>query len=266
MGVSQAFALERFLAGRGFAKKPEGLLSGLGAKLHRASELAPPGQRQGLLPTAVPPLDRLLDGGLPKGALVELSGRRSSGRFALGIAALASTTSSGQAAALVDLGNHLDPQGAEASGVELERLLWVRPARLREALAAAEMLLATGFPLVVVDLGLAPVRGGRFIPDAAWVRLARAAQAHGSALLLLTPYRMSGVVAEAVVGTAGARVFWRGSGRAPCLLAGVFSRLTLEKHVRTRPGGAETLSLSVAEGLCSSGREASGVRGEARKG
>ena len=116
--------------------------------------------------------------------LIELSGRRSCGRFSIGIAALASATSSGEAAALVDLGSHLDPQSAEAAGVDLTRLLWVRPRKLKEAVASAEMLLATGFPLVVVDLGLPPVRG-RFVPDAAWVRLTRAAHAHKAALLLL---------------------------------------------------------------------------------
>ena len=49
-----------------------------------------------------------------------------------------------------------------------------------------------------MDLGLAPVRG-RFVPDAAWVRLERAARSHGAALLLLAPYRVSGVAAESVV-------------------------------------------------------------------
>ena len=131
----------------------------------------------------VPALDRLLCGGLPRGGFVELSGRRSCGRFSIGIAALASATSSGEAAALVDLGSHLDPQAAEAAGVELERLLWVRPEKLKDAVASAEMLLSAGFPLVVLDLGLAPVRG-RFTPDAAWVRLERAARSRNAALLL----------------------------------------------------------------------------------
>jgi hypothetical protein len=242
MSVSQALVLERFLEGRGPAKKPDGLLSGLGARLCRASELPAPGQGRGLQPTAVPELDSLLAGGLPKGGLVELSGRRSSGRFSIGMATLASATSEGRAAALVDLGGHLDPQAAEDAGVELERLLWVRPVRVKEAVAAAEMLLATGFPLVVVDLGLPPMRGSRFVPDAAWVRLTRTAQAHGSSLLLLTPYRMSGVAAEAVVSAGRASACWRGSPSSR-LLAGLSSPLTLEKHPRVRPGVVETLSV-----------------------
>ncbi len=162
MGASQPLPIEEILEGKGLAKKLASLdlLSGLGARLTRASDLAPLTAPRDPIATMVPGLDRLLCGGLPRGGLVELSGRRSSGRFSIGLAALASATSSGEAAALVDLGGHLDPQSAEAAGADLTRLLWVRPARLKEAVASTEMLLAAGFPLVVADLGLAPVRGG----------------------------------------------------------------------------------------------------------
>ena len=105
------------------------------------------------------------------------------------------------------------------------------------------MLLATGFPLVVVDLGLAPLRG-RFLPDAAWVRLERAARDRHAALLLLAPYRISGVAAEAVVAADLPRAMWRGAGRAPRLLDGATSRLTLQKDARARTGIAESLSLT----------------------
>ncbi len=247
MGALQAQVLEQLLE-RGLAKKLPGLLAGSGARLLRASQLPSPGQTRGSLATGLSALDRLLAGGLPKGALVEIVGRRLSGRFSIGLAALAAITSSGQAAALVDLGDHLDPQAAERAGVDLTRLLRVRPRRVKEALASAEMLLAAGFPLVVADLGLAP-RHARFVPDAAWLRLARSAQAQGAALLLLTPYRLSGIVAEAVLSAQGARPIWQGSGRAPRLLTGISSRLTLEKHLRVRPGLTAPLSLSVPEAL-----------------
>jgi len=248
MGAPQALALEQFLEGRGFVKKPAGLLAGPGAKLLRASELPSPGQTRGSLATGLLVLDRLLAGGLPKGALVEVVGRRLSGRFSIALAALAAATSSGQAAALVDLGDHLDPQAAEKAGVELEHLLRVRPRRVKEALASAEMLLAAGFPLVVADLGLAP-RHTRFLPDAAWLRLARSAQAQDAAFLLLTPYRLSGIAAEAVLSAEGARPIWQGSGRTPRLLAGISSRLTLEKYGRLTPGTTASLPLSVPEAL-----------------
>src|SRR5262245_44949025 len=147
-------AIEQILEGSGLERKAAArdLLSGLGAKLTRASELASTsrGSAREQLATKVPALDRLLAGGLLRGALVEVTGRRSCGRFSIGISSLAAATSAGESAALVDLGGHLDPQSAEEAGVDLTRLLWVRPSKLKEAVASAEMLLAAGFQLVVV--------------------------------------------------------------------------------------------------------------------
>ena len=247
MHASQALALEAILEkGLGNAKKPGGLLAGLGARISIASDLRPRGQLRERLATGVEPLDRLLPGGLPKGKLIELAGRRSSGRFSIGLSALASVTSSGEPAALVDLGEHLDPRGAADSGVDLELLLWVRPRRVKEALASAEMLLNAGFPLVVADFGLS-AGGARFVPDAAWIRLARAVEAQGSSLLLLTPYRLSGIAADAVLATAASHPLWQGTGKSPRLLTGLSSRLTLQKLARETPGTARELRLSVQD-------------------
>src|SRR5262245_29213509 len=116
-----ALAIEQILEGSGLERKAAArdLLTGLGAKLTRASELASPGAAREQLTTKVSSLDRLLAGGLPRGGLVEVTGRRSSGRFSIGISSLASATSAGESAALVDLGGHLDPQSAEEAGVDL---------------------------------------------------------------------------------------------------------------------------------------------------
>ena len=247
MGSSPALVLEQFRQLERLAKKAGGaLLSGSGARLRRASELLSPDAEKTARPTAVPSLDRLLSGGLAPGSLLELSGRRSSGRFSLGLAALAAATSTGQAAAFVDLEDHFDPQSAAAAGVDLSRLLWARPRRVREALAASEMLIAAGFSLVVADLGLIPRT--RWVPDAAWVRLARAAAAQGASLLLSTPRRASGIAAGAVVSSA-AHPIWQGRGAAPRLLAGLDLRLTLEKLGRVTPGRRGT-DVAVGRGSC----------------
>ena len=262
MHASQALALEAILEkGLGNAKRPGGLLAGLGARISIASDLRPRGQLRERLATGVEPLDRLLPGGLPKGKLIELAGRRSSGRFSIGLSALASVTSSGEPAALVDLGEHLDPRGAADSGVDLELLLWVRPRRVKEALASAEMLLNAGFPLVVADFGLS-AGGARFVPDAAWIRLARAVEAQGSSLLLLTPYRLSGIAADAVLATAASHPLWQGAGKSPRLLTGLSSRLTLQKLARLTPATTQSLSLSVPGSFPLSPRERDGVRGQ----
>jgi len=242
---SQALALEELLEGRGLVRKAAGagLLTGLGARLTRASALPSRGAARESLPTGVDELDLLLSGGLPRGGFVEIVARRSSGRFSLGLSVLASATSCGESAALVDVGGHLDPQSAEDAGVDLTRLLWVRPEKLKHAVAAAEMLLATGFALVVVDLGVPPVRG-RFVPDAAWLRLERAARDRGAVLLLLSPYRV-GATAEAVVALDAARPVWCGERNAPPMLSGIGARMTLQKDAAAKEGARGALRMAV---------------------
>jgi hypothetical protein len=198
------------------------------------------------LVTAVPALDRLLDGGLPRGHLVELVGGRTSGRFSALLSALAAATSIGESAALVDLGDALDPATAAALGCDLERLLWVRPANLKEALAGTEMLIGAGFSLVVLDLGAPPVRGGRGV-EAGWLRLARTARSHGSALLVGSPYRVSGTAASAVLKASRPRALWQGGEGSPWLLGGLSAHIEVEKHRRRLPGQSEGMMLTAAE-------------------
>jgi len=204
---------------------------------------------EGWLATASP-LDRVLGGGLHRGAMVELVGRRSSGRFSLVLATLAAATASGETAALVDLGDSLDPRTAEAAGVDLERLLWVRPRRVKEALASAEAILACGMPLVVVELGMPPLAGGRGA-EGAWRRLARAARDQEAALLVASPYRASGTAAAAVLECRERRAHWQGLGRAPRLLRGLAPRLELLKSQYRRPGGKEAFGLRSGDAVLS---------------
>ena len=210
----------------------------------RSTEVAPPPP----FATSVEPLDRLLEGGLPRGRLVEVVGRRTCGRFSIVLATLASATGAAEAAALIDLGDGFDPQAAVAAGACLERLLWVRPQRLKEALISAEMLLTTGFPLVILDLGQPPVPGGRG-GEAFWLRLARAAEARDSVLFVSSPYRVSGTAAAAVVKASPARRVWRGreADRGYCsrLLAGLSSELALEKLNGRSVGHREIVSTRI---------------------
>jgi hypothetical protein len=197
------------------------------------------------LPTAFPALERLLPGGLPRGQLVEMVGGRSSGRFSAVLTVLAAATGVGEAAGLVDLGDHLDPETADRVGIDLERLLWLRPHNLKEALAGAEMLLGSGFPLVVVELGFPPLAGGRGA-EAAWLRLARAARAQGAALLVASPYRVSGTSAAVVLKVGKVRAAWQGSGVSPHLLDGLSSQFILEKRRGALPGQTEGFALTAS--------------------
>jgi hypothetical protein len=114
-------------------------------------------------------------------------------------------------------------------------------------MAAAEMALGAGFPLVAVDLGNPPLRGGRG-GEAVWLRLARAARSHGAALLVGSPYRVSGTAAAAVIKAERARTVWQGGEGSPSLLDGLASSLALEKHRGRLPAEKSAgLELTVAE-------------------
>jgi protein ImuA len=146
-----------------------------------------PARRVGALPSGVPEVDALLPGGFPCGALAELRGGPASGKTAVALA-VAARLGGGALAAWVDGRGELYPPAAAAMGVDLERLLIVRPpggeegARL--ALWAAEALLGSGaFAAVTVDVALdRPLRGA----DAALRRLVTAAEKGGTAGLWLS--------------------------------------------------------------------------------
>src|SRR6201997_3467371 len=75
--------------------------------------------------SGIPAIDTLT-GGLPRGCLTEICGPASSGRTTLLLAALAAATRRGEFCVVVDASDALDPHSAAATGVDLDRLLWVR--------------------------------------------------------------------------------------------------------------------------------------------
>jgi hypothetical protein len=208
-----------------------------GRELLAAAAPAAPAAWSAAWTAAQPAVARLFPAGLPRGELIELVGARSSGRFGAALELLAAATAAGESAALVDLGDGLDPQEGATRGVDLARLLWARPAETKTALLAAESLLAGGFALVVVELGLAPVPGGRGA-EAHWLRLARAARATAALALVSAPYRVAGFAAALALRLSAPRARWLGAGREPRLLDGIDARLTLAHGAaaRSAPG------------------------------
>lgn len=221
-----------------------------GRDLLRAREAV---HREEPFPTGLALVDAGLAGGLERGLVTEVVGARSCGRFALVLSTLARATAAGHAAALVDLGDGLDPSLARRAGCALERLLWVRPRTVREALAGAEIALGGGFPLVVVDLGPPPLHGTRGV-DTAWMRLRQACEKHRAALLVSTPYRVSGPAARRLVSlTSQVPVakrrggVWLGAGREPRLLAGLEAAIDFERGEKRGAGTLfERTSFAVA--------------------
>jgi recombination protein RecA len=89
--------------------------------------------------TGVPAVDRLLDGGLPVGAITEISGPECSGRSTLAFSFLSQRTHEGKVCAWVDVSNALQPEVAAASRIDLSRLLWVRCGTIPETPASAKV-------------------------------------------------------------------------------------------------------------------------------
>lgn len=188
--------------------------------------------------------------------VTEIVGAGSSGRTTLVCALAAAVTSSGDLAAYIDLPDALDPTHASVTGIELRRLLWVRPRDLRSALQAAEHVLdAGGFSLVLVDLD--DRRRPRLtVPAGAWVRLARAAARNRSAVLVLGACSTAGAEDQdrSSAGTFAAlrleterrRVGFTGSA-GPCpLFDGISSTIHLRKNRIGPPGAAAALFATAA--------------------
>ncbi len=70
-------------------------------------------------------LDALLEGGLPLGAISEVTGPASSGRTSIALALLAAASTEG-ACAYVDASDTLCPGSAASAGAHLRNVLWVR--------------------------------------------------------------------------------------------------------------------------------------------
>ncbi len=147
-------------------------------------------------PTGIPAVDRLLEGGLPIGAISEITGPVSSGRTRLALAFLAARTHEDRVCAWVDAHDAFDSESAAANGVALRQLLWVRCktpsltakpwARLDQALSATDLLLqAGGFAAIVLDLASTTPEHGCRIPLATWFRFRQAADRTRCSLLVL---------------------------------------------------------------------------------
>ncbi|MGA9524461.1 MAG: recombinase RecA [Myxococcaceae bacterium] len=138
-----------------------------------------------VLRTGVAPFDGLFpEGGLPLGQAMELWGEAASGRTSLGLRAVAAAGREGRLSAWIDGPRELYPPAAAALGVDLPRLLIVRPPAPGQLVWSAVQLLRSGaFACVVLDLTHTGVR----LSLAEGRKLQDAAVKGGGVLLLLTP-------------------------------------------------------------------------------
>jgi hypothetical protein len=159
-----------------------------------------------VFPTGITALDEQIRG-IPQSALTQIhaSVNLSSGKTALLVSLMAQVTRREQFCALVDASDCFDPQSAEAAGVNLARVLWVRCAAhqrltqhantaraggpLEQAFKAADILVQNGgFALIAVDLGNIEERLVRRVPLTTWFRFARVVEKMPAALVFLLSY------------------------------------------------------------------------------
>jgi hypothetical protein len=129
-----------------------------------------------------------LTGGLPRGAITEMFGPRSSGRTSLIYSALAYATAHEEICALVDTNDVFAPTAATAAGIDFDRLLWVRcAANLEQAFKATDLLLhAGGFGLVILDIGDVAGKEARRIISSWWYRFRRTVEDRPTALMVIS--------------------------------------------------------------------------------
>ncbi len=161
-----------------------------------------------LVSTGIPEMDALV-GGLPRGAMTEICGTACSGRTSLLLSALASRTAEGEVCALVDARDSFDPLTADAAGIALGKLLWVRCQNIDQALRATDLLIqAGGFGMVAVDLSDVPARTVRQVPLNAWFRFRRAVEDTPTILLLLEQEPHAKTCASLVVRLKAGEARW----------------------------------------------------------
>ena len=172
-----------------------------------------------MLRTGLDGLDRLT-GGIPRRGLTQICAPKevSSGRTTLLVSMMAEVTRAEEFCALVDASDCFDPASAEAAGVDLSRVLWVRCQRARggirpleQAFRAADIVVQNGgFGLIVVDLGNIEERWVRKAPLSTWFRFARVMEKMPAALVFLVSYPAAQSCAALTLQLAGSRGRWRG--------------------------------------------------------
>ncbi|MFI7544575.1 recombinase RecA [Actinoplanes sp. NPDC049599] len=112
-----------------------------------------PVTQMAVIPTGSIALDIALGvGGLPRGRVVEVFGPESSGKTTVALHAVANAQRGGGIAAFIDAEHALDPDYAQALGVDTDALLVSQPDTGEQALEIADMLIRSGaLDIIVID-------------------------------------------------------------------------------------------------------------------
>lgn len=189
----------------------------------------------------IPALHSLFPQGLSRGAIAEIHAPRSSGRTSLYLHILAQATARGEVCAVIDSRDTFHPASAQAAGVKLDRLVWVRcRGNAEHALRATDLLLhAGGFGVVVLDLCETEPRVLNRIPLSYWYRFRRALEHTPAILLVCAEWPQAKSCSATSLELKSGLFHW--SGKAPFLF---LSRLHATAFLRKR-SSLRTQSLSI---------------------
>lgn len=190
------------------------------------------------IPTGIDDIDRAL-GGVPLGAITELVGPRfiSAGQKSVQAQLLARATQE-HVCALVDVTDSFDPKSAQAIGVNLHRLLWVRCSGremkgLEQAFKSADLLLqgSGGFGVIIIDLAGLPERFVRKIPLTTWFRFRGIIEKQETALVFSTPCGVTSTCSELVLALSIQDVRWSQPAERSPSHARVFAGYDFEAEI-----------------------------------
>jgi len=133
-------------------------------------------------PTGWSPLDSLLGGGLPKGAITQLLiPNISSGGAIVLHEIIEAMHDASQYVALIDGKDCFEPFA------DHPLLLWIRCHNVAQALKATDLILRDGnLPLTILDFKQNPERELRKIPGPTWYRFQRLSEENRTSLLIIT--------------------------------------------------------------------------------
>lgn len=105
-----------------------------------------------VISTGNTPLDQIINGGYPKGSVVEIYGENSTGKTTLCLQSIIEVQKLGGLAAFVDAEHTLHLPYASDLGVQTEDLTFVRPEYGEQALTIVDKLIRSGiFSIIIVD-------------------------------------------------------------------------------------------------------------------
>jgi hypothetical protein len=172
--------------------------------------------------TGIEAIDELT-GGVPVGGITEIvaPARASAGQKTVQTRLLARATQN-RICALIDASDSFDPGSAEATGVALARLLWVRCSgqgwkALEQAFKCADLLLqgSGGFGVIVIDLSGIAERWISKVPMTTWFRFSRVVERLETSLLFSTPCRVIASCAALTLTLTAGEARWRSMLTSP---------------------------------------------------